>query len=251
MRKEKTEYFIIGKRTVLESLRGHHALRLVILESNIKKDSTIDNILALARKADIGVLYRDEQWFSRRFTTLNSQGVVAVGEPYVYSEIESLKIKKNSIFLILDRIQDPQNLGAIIRTAECSGVSGIIIQDKESVDVTESVISISSGAVFHVKIVKVKNLANAVRYLKERRVWIIGTAIGIGERYSAVDYRNHPFAAILGNEGEGVRQGLLKECDYVVSIPMLGRVNSLNVSVAAGIILFKIVEEKLMNGEYE
>lgn len=251
MRKEKTEYFIIGKRTVLESLRSHHPLRLVILESNIKKDSTIENILSLARKADIGILYRDEQWFSRRFTTMNSQGVVAVGEPYVYSDIESLRIKRNSIFLILDRVQDPQNFGAMVRTAECSGVSGIIIQEKESVDVTESVISISSGAVFHVKIVKVKNLANVVRHFKENGVWIVGTAIDAESRYNAVDYRNHPFAVIFGNEGEGIRQGLLRECDYVVSIPMRGRVNSLNVSVAAGIVLFKIVEEKLLNGEYD
>ncbi|MGC9125724.1 MAG: 23S rRNA (guanosine(2251)-2'-O)-methyltransferase RlmB, partial [Caldisericaceae bacterium] len=217
MRKEKSEFFVVGKRAVLEALRAHHTLRLVILQTNITKDEIVENILSLARKANVGLLFRDDQWFSRRFTTLNPQGVVAVGEPYVYSEIEELKIKKNSLFLILDRIQDPQNLGAIVRTAECSGIAGIIMQEKESVDVTESVISISSGAVFHTKIVKVKNLANSVRYLKERGVWIVGTAVDAAELYSSLDYTMHPFAVILGNEGEGVRQGLLKECDYVVS----------------------------------
>jgi 23S rRNA (guanosine2251-2'-O)-methyltransferase len=251
MRKEKIEYFIIGKRAVLEALRVHHPTRLVIVDASVKRDNVIDNILSLAKKSDVGVLYRDEQWFARRFTTLNPQGVVSVGEPYSYSDIEDLKTQSNSIFLILDRIQDPQNLGAIIRTAECGGVSGIIIQDKESVDVTESVISISSGAVFHTKIAKVKNLANAVRYLKEHDVWIVGTSVEAETPYYGVDYNKHPFAVILGNEGEGIRQGLLKECDYVVSIPMRGRINSLNVSVAAGIVLFKILETKRVNGDYD
>ncbi len=251
MRKEKSEYFIIGKRAVLEALRAHHQIRLVIIMENVKKDDIVDNINSLAKKQDIGTLYRDDQWFARRFTTLNPQGVVAVGEPYSYLSLEDLKIKSNSIFLILDRIQDPQNFGAIIRSAECSGVSGIIIQEKESVDVTESVMSISSGAVFHTKIVKVNNLANSIRYLKEKGVWVVGTSADSKQLYYDLDYRNHSFAVVLGNEGEGIRQGIFKECDYIVSIPMRGRVNSLNVAATAGIILFKIFEVKKINGEYD
>lgn len=194
---------------------------------------------------------RDEKWFERRFKTLNPQGVVAVGLPYSYSSLEELKIKNNSILLILDRIQDPQNFGAIIRTAECVGVQGIIIPEHESVEVNETVISISSGAVFHVKIIKVPNLNNALKYLKKRGVWIIATQPNATTYYYDIDYRKHPFAVIIGNEGEGIRHGILKESDFVVSIPMRGRVNSLNASVSTGIILFRIAETKKLNGEYE
>lgn len=248
---KKEEYFIVGKRAVFESLRANYPVKRIILQEKGRYDETISNILALARRKGIEILVRNELWFDRRFKTLNPQGVVGIGEPFQYSSLDELEVESNSIFLILDRIQDPQNLGAIIRTAECGGVSGVIIQERESAEVTESVISISSGAVFHVKVVRVKNLANAVRYLKEHGVWVIGTSNDSEKVYSSLDYKRHPFAVILGNEGEGIRQGLLKECDYIVSIPMRGLVNSLNVSVAAGIVLFKMLEEKGANGEYD
>ncbi len=248
---KKVEYFIVGKRAVFESLRANYPVKRIILQEKGKYDETISNILALARRKGIEILARNELWFDRRFKTLNPQGIVGIGEPFQYSSLDELEVESNSIFLILDRIQDPQNLGAIIRTAECGGVAGVIIQERESAEVTESVVSISSGAVFHVKVVRVKNLAYAVRYLKERGVWVIGTSSESERAYYHVDYKRHPFAVILGNEGEGIRQGLLKECDYIVSIPMRGLVNSLNVSVAAGIVLFKMLEEKGANGEYD
>lgn len=251
MDKVKNEYFIIGRNPVLEALRAHHPLRLVIIEEDVDlKEEIIKSILAHARKNDIQVLFREESWFDRRFKILNHQGVVAVGAPYEYKDISNLKIKKNSLILILDRIQDPQNFGAIIRAAECAGAKDIIIQERESCEVTETVMSISSGAVFHVNIYKVPNLAQAIFDLKENGVWIVGTDINAKENYFDIDYKNHPFAFVMGNEGEGVRKGLLKECDYVVKIPMKGRVNSLNVSVATGIVLFKAFEEKFKNGEY-
>ncbi len=245
----KEEYFIIGKRSVIEALRVHYPIRVVIFERGVTRDEVVKGIYNHAKKQDIQILERDSRWFERRFRSLNPQGVVAVGLPYVYAGLEELTIKSNSIFLILDRIQDPQNLGAIIRSAECSGVQGIIIPEKESVGVTESVMSISSGAVFHVKIVKVPNLLYAVRYLKERKVWVIGTQPNASASYYEIDFRKVPFAVVIGNEGEGIRQGIIKECDYVVSIPMRGRVNSLNASVATGILLFKIIEAKSTNGE--
>ncbi|MFU2158918.1 23S rRNA (guanosine(2251)-2'-O)-methyltransferase RlmB [Caldisericum sp. AR60] len=252
MDKIKNEYFIIGRNPVLEALRAHYPIRLVIVQEGIDlKESVLNSILAHARKNDIQVLFRERSWFDRRFKIMNHQGVVAVGAPYEYKDISELKIKKNSLILILDRIQDPQNFGAIIRAAECAGVKDIIIQERESCDVTETVMSVSSGAVFHVSIYKVSNLAQAISELKENGVWIIGTDINAKDLCFEIDYKNHPFAFIMGNEGEGVRKGLLKECDYVVKIPMRGKVNSLNVSVATGIILFKAFEEKLKNGEYK
>ncbi len=251
MTNSKSEYFIIGKRSVLEALKAHYHIRLVIFEKGVTRDESIVSIYNHSKKQEIQVLERDSKWFQRRFRVLNPQGVVAVGAPYKYYNLEDLKIRSNSVFLILDRIQDPQNFGAIIRSAECSGVEGIIVPDRESVDVTEAVISISSGAIFHVKIAKAPSLTTAVYYLKRKGVWIVSTDPEAKTPYYEIDYRKVPFAVIIGNEGEGIRKGLIKDSDYAVSIPMNGRVNSLNASVAAGILLFKIMEVKRINGEFE
>ncbi len=250
MTEKKSEYFIIGKRTVLEALRAHYPIRLVIFERGLTRDEITKSIYNHARKQEIQVLERDSRWYERRFRILNPQGVVAVGLPYRYYNLEDLKFKSTSVFLVLDRIQDPQNFGAIIRTAECCGVQGIIIPEREAVDVTETVMSISSGAVFHVKIVKVANLAMAVDFLKKKGVWIVATDISAETPYYSIDYKKVPFAVIMGNEGEGIRKGLLQKCDYSVSIPMRGQVNSLNVAVATGIVLSKIIEVKEQNGEF-
>ncbi len=252
MDKVKDEYFIIGKNTVLEALRAHYPVKSLILDEDIdKKDGIIRNIFSLADRNGIQIYFRDKSWFDRRFKTTNHQGVVAIGGSFVYADINELKIKKDSIFLILDRIQDPHNLGAIIRTAEGAGVKDVFIQKKESCEVTETVMTVSSGAVFHMRIYKVANIIQVIRYLKEKGVWIIGTDVDAKENYFDVEYSHHPFAVVVGNEGEGVRSGILKECDHVVKIPMFGKVNSLNVSVATGIVLFKIIEEKLKNGELQ
>jgi 23S rRNA (guanosine2251-2'-O)-methyltransferase len=245
----KEDYFIVGKRVVFEAFKANYPIRQLIVQKRERYDELIHRIISIARDKKIEVLLRDEQWFDRRFRSLNAQGIVAVGRPFNYSNIEDLSFNKSAIFLILDRIQDPQNFGAIIRSAECAGVSGIIIQEKESPEVTESVISISSGAIFHMKIVKIKSLPNAITYLKQNGVWIVGTKPGAKTLYYDLDYRNHSFAVVLGNEGEGIRPGILDKCDFIVSIPMFGEVNSLNVSVAAGIMLFKILETKRNNGK--
>lgn len=246
----KEEYFIVGKRAVFEALKADYPIRMLVVQKRVRYESVVNEIINKARRMKIDIQLRDEKWFERRFRLLNSQGIVAVGLPFPYSTVEDFEYSKSSVFLLLDRVQDPQNLGAIIRSAECAGVSGIIIQEKESAEVTESVISISSGAIFHMKIAKVKNLTHAIDYLKGRGVWIVGAKPDVKLSYSDVDYTNHSFGIILGNEGEGIRQGIIQKCDYTVSIPMHGSVNSLNVSVAAGIILFKILEVKIKNGEF-
>ncbi|MEF3245259.1 MAG: hypothetical protein K6343_04675, partial [Caldisericaceae bacterium] len=167
MDKVKDEYFIIGKNAVLEALRAHYPVKSLILDKDInKKEGIIRNIFSLADRNSIQTYFRDKSWFDRRFKTTNHQGVVAVGGGFVYADINELKIKKDSIFLILDRIQDPHNLGAIIRTAEGAGVRDVFIQKKEGCDVTESVMIVSSGAVFHMRIYKVANIIQVIRYLK-------------------------------------------------------------------------------------
>jgi len=248
--KNKKEQFIVGKRAVLEALRVHYPVRVLVFERARERDKIIRNIYQLAKKQGVKILERDESWFRRRFHVINPQGVVGVGDPYNYVALEDIDIRRNSVILLLDRVQDPQNLGAIIRTAECVGVSGIVIPEHSSVDITDTVISVSSGSVFHEKIVRVPNLVRAIDYLKKHNVWIVGAVPGAETAYYDMDYRNVPFAVVIGNEGEGIRDGVKKKCDYLVSIPMRGKVGSLNVSVAAGIILFKIIGEKAKNNEY-
>lgn len=251
--KAEKDQFIVGKRAVLEALRVQYPVKVLVVERSKaeNRDEIMRNIYRLAKRQDIKILERDESWFRRRFHVLNPQGVVGVGEPYKFAEIEDIKIYKNSIILLLDRIQDPQNFGAIIRTAECVGISSIIIPEYEAADITDTVISVSSGAIFHVKIAKVANLVRAIDYLKKYNVWIVGADPSAKTIYYEMDYKNVPFAIIMGNEGEGIREGIRKKCDYLVSIPMRGKVSSLNVSVATGIVLFRLMEEKAKNSEYK
>lgn len=246
----KKEQFIIGKRAVLEALREHYPLHSLVMERTKERDELIKNIYKLAKRQNVKMLERDESWFRRRFHVLNPQGVVAIGELYSYATLEDIRIKKNSVILLLDRIQDPGNLGNIIRTAECAGVNSIVIPEYNAADITDTVISVSSGAVFHIKIVKVPNLSHAIDYLKNKNVWIVGTVPDSKTPYYDIDYKDVPFGVVMGNEGEGIREGIKKKCDYLVSIPMRGRVGALNVSAATGIVLFKIMEEKMKNNEY-
>jgi len=172
-------------------------------KASIKKKILIKNIFSLANRNDVQILYRNKSWFDRRFKVLNHQGVVAVGSKFEYVDINEFRIKKNSMCLVLDRIQDPKNLGAIIRTADGAGVKDIFIQESQSCKVTESVMSISSGAVFHIRIYKVSNIIQAIDYLKENGVWIVGTDMNAEQNYFDIDYTNHPFAIVVGNERRG------------------------------------------------
>jgi len=183
--KAKKEQFIVGKRAVLEALRVQYPVRVLVVERSKaeNRDEIMRNIYRLAKRQEIKILERDESWFRRRFHVLNPQGVVGVGDPYKFAEIEDIKIYKNSIILLLDRIQDPQNFGAII------SISSIIIPEYEAADITDTVISISSGAIFHIKIAKVTNLVHAIDYLKKHNVWIVGTDPSAKTIYYEMDYK--------------------------------------------------------------
>jgi len=159
-------------------------------------------------------------------------------------EIISRSKKSSSpLLLILDSIQDTHNVGAILRSAECSGVNGVIVTKHNSAPINETVVKTSAGATEHVKIAQVNNLANAIEELKENGFWIVGSSLENAKPYTEVDYKI-PVALIVGNEEKGIRKLTADKCDFLVQIPMTGKLQSLNVSVATGILLFEINRQR-------
>ncbi|RPI75113.1 MAG: 23S rRNA (guanosine(2251)-2'-O)-methyltransferase RlmB, partial [Ignavibacteriales bacterium] len=189
--------------------------------------------------------------FSSITNNPNAQGVAAKKSEQKFFSFEEIisfsKEKKYPLLLILDSIQDTHNAGAIIRTAECSGVDGIIITKHNSAPINETVVKTSAGAVSLVKLCQVTNLANALKQLKEEGFWIIGSALSDeSKNYTEVDYKI-PLALIMGNEEKGIRRLTIDNCDMLIKIPMLGKIQSLNVSVSAGIILFEILRQRSLS----
>lgn len=151
--------------------------------------------------------------------------------------------KEKPFLLILDEITDPHNLGAIIRSAEAFGVHGIIIPKRRAVGVNATVVKTSAGAVEHMRIAKVSNINNTIRDLKERGLWIVGTDVNAEKSFEELNY-DFPVAFVIGNEGKGVSKLVLQNCDFVVKIPMKGKINSLNASVAASILIYQVVSKR-------
>jgi 23S rRNA (guanosine2251-2'-O)-methyltransferase len=166
------------------------------------------------------------------------QGVVADVEPYRYYELEDLIKDKHQRFLILDSIEDPHNLGAILRTAEAVGLDGIIMSKKGQVQLNATVAKVSTGAIEHVPVCLVTNLNAAILYLKSKDIWVIGTDGQSEMSYHQIP-KNRSLAIVMGNEGEGIRPLVKKNCDMLVHIPMKGKINSLNVSVAAALMMYE------------
>ena len=178
----------------------------------------------------------------------NYQGVIAIVPPYEYCEIEDIleeaKLKNEAPFiLILDGIEDPHNLGSIIRTAETAGVHGIIIPKRRAACVNSTVNKVSAGAVQHMKIARVTNISDSIEKLKEAGLWICGTDINTNTCYNEQDLTG-PLGLVIGNEGSGISEKVKKNCDFLVKIPMKGKVNSLNASVSAGIVMYEALRQR-------
>ena len=173
------------------------------------------------------------------------QGIIAQVDDYKtydLKEITNSINKEYPLVVMLDHIEDPHNFGAIIRTSEALGVDAIIIPEDRSVGINSTVIKTSVGAIENIKIIKVTNLVNAIKYLKDRGYWIIGTDMS-STSISDIDYKM-PICLVIGNEGKGISRIVRENCDYIASIPMTGKVNSLNASVAAGIIIYEIINKR-------
>ncbi len=229
---------IIGINPVTEVLKSDKNIEKLEIYKKVKKE-TIKNILNLASKKNIKVFYHDKR-------IENSQGVVAIISDFDYyvdlnAFLEKVLRKEKSKIVILDQVQDPRNFGAIIRSAECFGVDGIIIQDRNSVKVTETVVKSSTGAIEHVDIVKVTNISDTIDKLKKYEYTVYG-AEADGECYYYEEKYPNKVCLVLGSEGNGMRKKVREHCDKIVKIHLNGKINSLNVSVAGGILLSEIAK---------
>ena len=232
---------IIGINAVREALDSSKNIEKIEVYKGIHKDK-IRDILNKASKRNIKIFYTDKRGE-------NTQGISAFISEYDYylelnEFLEKVLSKKNSIVLILDQIQDPRNFGAIIRSAECFGVDGIIIQDRNSVRITETVVKSSTGAIEYIDIVQVKNISDAMDKLKHYGYFVYGAEADGEIRYYDEKFPDK-LCLVLGSEGKGMRKKVKEHCDKILNIPMYGKINSLNVSVANGILLAEISKIKL------
>lgn len=236
---------IIGRKPVLDALNSKEKIEKVYLLYG-QHGGIIDSIRIAAKKKGIKCTeLPKEKFFS--LSKNNSQGVIAVKETRIYTPLnELIKYSKNSkypLILILDSIQDTHNFGAIIRTAECAGVNGIIFTTHNSAPLNETVVKTSAGATEFIKLCPVNNLSQAINELKESGFWIVGTSLKESKNYSEIDYKI-PLALILGNEEKGMRRLTEETCDFLIKIPMKGKIDSLNVSVSTGVVLFEILRQR-------
>lgn len=236
------DHLIIGRQPVLEALKSRQPLeRILILHGS--SGSHIDQAKQLARKLAIPVKETDKKSFFELIGDTQAQGILAIMDTFHYAEIEdilSIAQKKNEppFILILDEIEDPHNLGALIRTAECAGVHGVIIPLHNAASVNSTVVKTSAGATAHLPIARVTNIAQTLDELKKSGVWIVGTELKSDKVYWDHDYRG-PLAVVIGNEGKGMRRLVKDKCDFLIHIPMLGKMESLNASVAGALVLFE------------
>jgi 23S rRNA (guanosine2251-2'-O)-methyltransferase len=230
---------IYGVNPVVEALRAGTVRRLRISR---RHDARMDEILALAAKQSVPIERVDPQALDRAAKNGVHQGVVAeVEEARDYSIAEL--VGPGALIVVLDGIEDPHNVGAILRTCDAAGVSGVIRQERHAAALDGIVGKASAGALAHARIATVVNIARAIEELKEANVWTIGLAGDAPEAYTAVDW-TLPSAIVLGAEGTGLRRLVRDRCDRLVKIPMRGAVDSLNVSAAASVVLFEVVRQR-------
>lgn len=237
---------IIGRKPVLEAINSGEEIEQVYILFG-QKGGIIDAIRAAAKRKGIKINQVTAEKFNSLTSHPNPQGIIAKKSSRKFYEIEdiilSAKQRKYPMLLLLDSIQDTHNLGAILRTAECSEVDGIILTKHNSAPINETVIKTSAGATEHLKIAQANNLVQTIKQLKENGFWVIGSSLVNSKVYTEIDYRI-PIALIVGNEEKGIRRLTSENCDILINIPMKGKIQSLNVSVAAGIILFEILRQR-------
>lgn len=236
---------IYGLLPVLEALRAnpHRIDRIVIAEGT--REHRFREIIELARESDVRVERLPRDSLNRIAGDASHQGIAAFSASADYVSASQILDHAGEIPLVvlLDGVEDPRNLGAILRTAECAGVDGVFIPERRAVGLTETVAKSAAGATEYVKVAKVQNLNRLIDELKVRNVWVVGTSGEAAKDYTDWDWRL-PTALVLGGEGRGLHRLTAEKCDILVRIPMYGKIESLNVSVAAGVILFEAKRQR-------
>lgn len=242
------EDIIIGRNAVIETLKGDRTIETLYISNN-KLEGSINTIVSLAKEKKILIKEVDKRKLDSMCDGEAHQGVLAKISPYKYSEVSDILALAEErgeapFIVILDEIEDPHNLGSIVRTAELFGVHGIIIPKRRSASVSTTVYKSSVGAIEHVKIAKVTNINTVIEELKQQGIWIYGADIRATEYSYQVDFGG-PCAIIIGNEGRGISKLTVQKCDKLIKIPMVGKINSLNASVAGGIIMYEVLKGRL------
>jgi 23S rRNA (guanosine2251-2'-O)-methyltransferase len=228
---------------VLEILRSSSGRIQKVLIQKEKRPGKIFEVIRLARSSDIPYIFVPKHRLD--LIDPGHQGVVALLSAKEFSSLEDILAgAKNPFLVLLDEIEDPQNLGAIIRSAEGAGADGIILPERRSAGLTEATLSVSAGAAEHFKIARVKNLAQTMDDLKKRGLWLVGAEGDGREMWYGFDY-TVPVGIVLGSEGKGLRRLVREKCDKILSIPLFGHLNSLNVAAAAAVFFFEVVRQRL------
>ena len=236
-----------GRNAVLELLESDRDINKIFISAG-EKHGSINKIMALAKEKKVIINEISKSKINQMAQTENNQGVIAIVPPYNYCEVDDiLYIAKHRgekpFILILDGIEDPHNLGSIIRTAETAGVHGIIIPKRRAATVNSTVAKVSAGAVEYMKIARVNNINETINYLKENDVWICGTDMHTDKYYYDENFTGG-IAIVIGSEGFGISRLVKENCDFLVKIPMKGKITSLNASVSAGIIMYEVVKQR-------
>ena len=240
------ENLIVGRNAVTEALRSRREIDTLLVAKGDRSGS-IGAIIAKCRERGIVIKEVDRRKLDKICSSCNHQGVAAYGSVSKYADLEDIlkaaqEKGKDPFLVILDEIEDPHNLGSIIRTADACGCDGIIIPKRHGVSLTYSVGKVSAGAVEYVPVARVTNLAATIDLLKEKGFWIYGADMG-GDMWNEKDYSGKT-ALVVGSEGFGISRLVKEKCDFIVSLPMRGKINSLNAGVAAGILMYEITKKR-------
>ncbi|MFZ0590525.1 MAG: 23S rRNA (guanosine(2251)-2'-O)-methyltransferase RlmB, partial [Bryobacteraceae bacterium] len=226
----------LGIHPVREALRSGRPLDKILIAKG-SAGPRIQEIVELCRERTIPIRFEPRETLDRAAKGAAHQGVIAFGAPQQYVELEAV-LSDAALVVLLDGIEDPHNLGAIIRTAHAAGAAGVVVPERRSAPLTETVSRAAAGALEYLPVARVTNISRALEQMKAAGFWIYGLDERGSERYDQVEFAS-PTALVLGGEGHGLHDGVKKHCDFLVSIPVAGAVSSLNVSVAAGVVLFE------------
>jgi 23S rRNA (guanosine2251-2'-O)-methyltransferase len=239
---------LTGIHAVKEALEAQRPMDHIAIAKG-RQDTRVEEIVQLARKQGVPVRFEDRSQLDRLANAKDHQGVVALAAARAAATLEDILARANAsptqfgLIVLLDGVEDPHNLGAIIRTALAAGAHGVVIPERRAAGLTDTVARASAGAIAHLPIAKVTNLVRTMEELKEAGYWLVGLDEQGEKNYTEVDYKS-PVGIVLGGEGSGLHDLTRKRCDFVVSLPTTGPVKSLNVSVAAGVVLFEALRQR-------
>ncbi|MCD9026337.1 23S rRNA (guanosine(2251)-2'-O)-methyltransferase RlmB [Cohnella sp. NL03-T5] len=241
------EEYLAGKHPVLEAMKAGRSINKIFM-SNQAQRHLVQPIMEEAKARGIVVQQVDKSKLDRLVPDIQHQGVVAQAAAVAYAEVDDLLARaaergEAPLIVLLDELEDPHNLGSVLRTADCTGVHGVIVPKRRSAGLTAIVAKTSAGAVEYVPVARVANLVQTMEKLKAAGLWIAGADAGAKEGFYDTNLTG-PLAIVIGNEGQGLSRLVRERCDFILSLPMAGQINSLNASVAAGVILYEVVRQR-------